>query len=267
MLNMLRADMYRLRKSSALVVFPVAMAIVFAVFAVAEIQTGGWRGRWGFGGETYDPTFVGLAGAVGLGSVLLLPIGACGWAVWLFADDMRGGAFKTILAKPRARLQYLGASVVVCAAGSAVAVAILLGVCAWLAGSYGALEAPAADAASMAAWAALAWLTCLCFSSLVLCACTFAGRTGMVWLAAFLICYGIAGKLAMVALAILTVSGAGGAALELGSMLPSTTAYALGEGLGYLGAEGAAFKLAFYPLFWTAIGLAVAYARMRRRAL
>ena len=38
MLNMLRSDIYRLWKSGALVAFPIAAAIVFALFGTAEIM-------------------------------------------------------------------------------------------------------------------------------------------------------------------------------------------------------------------------------------
>ena len=66
MLNMLRSDIYRLWKSGALVAFPIAAAIVFALFGTAEIMDGAWSGRAG-SGDLYDPTFVGLASAVGFG--------------------------------------------------------------------------------------------------------------------------------------------------------------------------------------------------------
>lgn len=268
MLNMLRAILFRLRKSGALIAAPLAAVAVFAIFGAAELEMGFWNGRWA-SGETYDPTFLGLAGRVAFGSVPLLPCMAGIWCVQLFVDDIEGlpsgAAMKNVIVRPRGRPHYLCVQLMVMLASCIVSTVLLLVVCAWLPGAWS-VETPPVDAASVAAWAALAALTAFCFCSIALCACMFARSSRIAWVLAFAICYGIVGKLLMLPLALFTMGGGASAALEMSSMLPSTHAYVLGEGLGYFSYPGAMFKVVFYPLLWSVIAALVAYARLRRRS-
>ena len=262
MLNMLRSDFYRLWKSGALVAFPIAAAIVFALFGTAEIMDGAWSGRAG-SGDLYDPTFVGLAGAVGFGNVFLLPLVSCGWMVWLLDSDIKTGALKTVFVTSRARAHYIVAALIICCAGAVVATAILLAVCAWLPAD-GTIEVAPADAGLVAQWAVLAALVCVCFGSIALGIYLLCGGSRAAWIVVILLCCGVLGKVSMAVLALATVAGGGEEVLELATLLPSASAYVLKGGLRYLAVDGVMFKVAFYPVFWITVSSIAAYARMRR---
>lgn len=271
MLNYLRADLYRAWKTGNVSTMGgVILGVLVLLVGMHALTHAGLLPGITLAGdaEHITGTFVGLvAGSLYSGNFLVLISLWC--TINLVASDFKNGTLKTLMARPRARLSYLGAkvasAVIFCAAFNALA----LLVAAVLPGCFGLSYSAVPTALDVLGWWGCATAVCFGYSVVCLLLTVLAGNETAAWVLSLLTGWGLMGSalLQLIGVAGIVLPALEPICLAAVDGLMITWASTISAGAGFLADAESVAHVVLVPLAWAAVTGALACIAFRRKAL
>lgn len=270
MLNFLRADLYRLRRSG------VAIGLVLFILGLVVFIVGlSWGTALAAGGDISMPgSYLGesaLASTADNGFVSgYLPLLSAYASTYLIASDWKSRGCKSLLSVPGARGRYLASKFAVAALLAVAMPAVMFISFAVVPVPFGLAYTTPIDVAETLGWWGLAALVCFGYAAVCTCVAVLSGNETLAWVSTMFVGLGIIGNglnagLWLVGFLAPALADAMQTAAGCLLVVQSTL---VGLGAGALTAPAAELVRAVaVSLGWTAASAFVGWLAFRRRAL
>ena len=198
MMNFVRADLYRLRKSGTIlgIVF-FFFAFLFMRYLLEWVLAKGMFGLSATGTTVIARSFIDYLAIGSTSGLLLVP--STWFAVWLIASDYKSHTFKSLLTTTSARWNYVIAKFVVSVILTAVTIALMIAWSALIPFAFGLEFEMVPTIQQIVGWGVMAFLVSLMYCGISIFFALLVGNETIAWFCNMLFVLGIAGAVAMFA--------------------------------------------------------------------